>query len=146
MYRFVYLAVGAASSHAHVTVTLPLATGASFSNAAGLTSMSVGSQPVPVRQGQYSAYSDDQSNLPLTSIHNRQVHAPFGADILIEPARPYLLPAQYHLVRIGARLHLVPDLERQRYNVIIVRGGLAARSQARIVKGQVAGVHIGIGG
>ena len=40
--------VGTGESHAQVTVTLPLAGSASWEKTPGLTSRSVGAQPVPV--------------------------------------------------------------------------------------------------
>jgi hypothetical protein len=112
-------------NHAHVTGTLPRPGSASLLNTAGLTSRSVGWQPVPAVQSashqKTSSFLATSTTGILTSIHNRNINTDIPPRPFIHPSRPDLLPTQRILIRITARLRSIESIMRYRNNHVVVR-------------------------
>lgn len=130
-------------SQAHVIVTRPRSCSAILSNMAGLTSRSVGSQPVPVVR-QWSILAFRQS--VHTPIYDLEVDAHLLARTFIYTCSPNLLATQRILIRITACLHSIVKIVRHRDNSVVVSGGDTTSPKTRAVVRQIPREVIGIRG
>lgn len=124
-------------------VTLPKSWPAILSNIAGLTSRSVGSQPVP---GVHQCNVHACVQCAHTSINDLKVDADLLASTFIHPCGSDLLSTQRVLVWVTAGLNIVIEVVRYGDNGVVVRGGDTTGSETRTVVGEISSEVIGVGG